>query len=111
MIVFKYHFWLRKLVHQRLDPYPHPDKWKRILDRIIFAISIVGPVAAIPQVAQIWVEKTAAGVSITSWMFFVLFSILWLLYGLAHKVTPIIINSAIYIVLNMLVVMGVLIYG
>jgi uncharacterized protein with PQ loop repeat len=111
LIDFRHHLYLRKLVHQRLVPYPHPDKWKRNLDRLIFAVSIIGPAASLPQVSTIWVDKNASGVSSTSWMFFTLFAALWLFYGLAHKVKPIIINSAISVFINTLVVVGVLLYS
>lgn len=111
MIDFRHHLFLRKLVHQNLVQYPHPEKWKRNLDKIIFIVSIVGPAASLPQVGTIWIDKNASGVSAVSWSFFTLFAFLWLFYGIAHRVKPIIINSAISVFINIFVVVGVLIYS
>ena len=62
-----HHFYKRKRIYQKLEPYPHPNKWKRLMDKLIYAVGIFGPVMTIPQLTKIWLDKNAAGVSAISW--------------------------------------------
>lgn len=105
------HAHTRKRVHQQLETYPHPNKWKRIMDKAIFVVGAVGPVMTIPQLAKIWLEKNAVGVSALSWGAYLITAIFWLMYGIMHKEKPIIFTYSIWIVLEALIVVGTLIYG
>jgi uncharacterized protein with PQ loop repeat len=106
-----HHFHRRKRIYQKHEPYPHPNKWKRLMDRLIYVVGILSPIMTIPQILQVWVEKNAAGVSLVSWFSFLIFSFFWLAYGLMHKEKPIIVMYSCLIVMNAIVVAGVLVYG
>ena len=106
-----HHFSVRRRIHQRYELYPHPNFWKRQLDRLIYVVAFVGPVMTIPQVLKIWVERTAAGVSLLAWSTYAVTSVVWLLYGLAHKEKPILYSSIFWILLSVLIVLGILQYG
>lgn len=99
------------MIHHKIEQHSHSVKWKAFLDKIIIWVCIIGPFTAIPQALEIWVQKKAAGVSITSWSLYIIFAAFWLFYGIVHKDKPIIINSFLWIVIDVLVVIGVLIYG
>lgn len=47
-----HHLHLRKRLHVLSTPYPHPDKWKRILDHMAFLIGFIGIIMTIPQAGQ-----------------------------------------------------------
>ena len=106
-----HHFTIRKRVYQKHEPYPHPDKFKRFFDKIIYLVGIVGPVMTIPQLMKIWIDKNAQGVSAISWMAYLLTAICWMAYGIIHKEKPIILTYVFWIILDILVVVGTLIYG
>ncbi|MBW2990411.1 hypothetical protein KY348_01765 [Candidatus Woesearchaeota archaeon] len=106
-----HHFHRRKRIHQKHEPYPHPDKFKRFIDKAILVVCVIMPLMALPQVIKIWFEKNAVGVSAFSWGAFIFFGIFWLIYGILHKEKPIIITNIIWIVLEALIVIGTLLYG
>lgn len=106
-----HHFHKRKRIHQKLEPYPHPNKWKRLMDRLIYVIVFVGPILTIPQVTKIWIEKNASGVSIISWSAYLITAIFWLIYAIMHKEKPLILSSSIWIALEALIVIGIFIHG
>lgn len=106
-----HHFHQRRRLYQRFEPYPHPNVWKRQLDRLIYVVAFVGPLMTIPQVLKIWMEKTAAGVSLLAWSTYAVTSVVWLLYGLAHKEKPILYSSIFWILLSGLIILGILQYG
>jgi len=37
-----HHLHKRKRIHEKHEVYPHPDKWKNRLDKIIYFIAIIG---------------------------------------------------------------------
>ena len=106
-----HHFHVRKRRYKKHEQYPHPNKFKRFLDKIIYLVAIVGPIMTIPQLMKIWVDKNAAGVSAVSWGAYFFISIFWVTYGIAHKDKPIIFSSSIWVILHGLVAVGTLLYG
>ena len=81
------------------------------MDRFIYVVVFVGPLMTIPQVTKIWFEKNASGVAASSWLTYFVTAFFWLIYAMMHKEKPLIISSIIWIVLDLLVVVGALIYG
>lgn len=81
------------------------------MDRSIYVVGVLGPAMTIPQLFKIWVEKNAAGVSLLSWSAYLLCAVFWLIYGLMHKEKPIIVTYTLWIVLEILIVVGIILYG
>ena len=106
-----HHFHRRKRIYLKHEPYPHPDKWKRLIDKLVYVVGIAGPVMTLPQVTKIWLNKNAAGISLPTWITYAAASLIWTVYGVIHKDKPITISSLMFVVVNLLVVVGALIYG
>lgn len=87
----------------------HLSKRKRkdLLDRIAMVAAFVYPAMGLPQVWHVF-HGTTDGVSLVSWIGFMVFSTLFLLYGFAHRIKPLIITNAIWLAVDTLVVAGVL---
>ncbi len=106
-----HHFHKRKRIHVKHEPYPHPNKWKRFLDKTIYVVGVAGPIMTIPQVIKIWVHQNAAGVSLASWTAYGIIAAIWLVYGIVHRTWPIVINYSIWIFFEILIVIGIILYG
>ncbi len=106
-----HHFQKRKRIFEKLEPYPHPDKWKNLFDKLIYVFGIFGPIMTIPQVTQIWIEKNAAGVSLVTWVAYLIVAVFWVFYGLLHKEKAIVFIYLVWIVLDALIVLGLLLYA
>ena len=106
-----YHPHLRKRITKALEPYPARSVWKRVLDRVVFAAGIIGPVVTIPQLALIYVGHNAAGVSAVSWFGWAILDIPWILYGLVHKERPILVTYSLWLVINLAVAAGAVLYS
>jgi uncharacterized protein with PQ loop repeat len=106
-----HHVSKRRRVHEKLEPYPHPDKWKNRIDRMVYAIALFGLLMTLPQMNSIWIEKNAAGVSAASWSAYGITAFFWLIYGTLHKEKPLILINAAWLFFDMLIVAGILLYG
>lgn len=84
---------------------------KRLINRGIYVVAAVEPLGVIPQLYEIFRHRDASNVAILTWISFVVFDIAWLLYGWESKQKPLIVFSALFTVLELLVVIGALVYG
>ncbi len=105
-----HHQHVRKRIYNNLEEYPHPDKLKHFVDILVFVASIGGFILTIPQILLVWVNHQTAGVSIISWSAYSVIAVIWILYGSIHKEKTIIILSIVSCFINLLVVIGVLLF-
>ena len=100
-------------LHTRMRRAPYPAKTlsMRVLDVAVYVVGIVGPLATIPQVLQIYTTHQASGISLTTWGLYALCDIPWIIYAFVHREPPLIICYILWFTFNTLVAVGVLIYG
>ncbi len=104
------HLHLRKRITKNLEPYPARTALKRLLDKIVYGVGIIGPVMTIPQILLIYGGRDASGVAPESWFMWALLDIPWILYGLAHKEWPIVVTYTLWFVCNTVVFVGAILY-
>jgi uncharacterized protein with PQ loop repeat len=83
---------------------------KDFVNKIIYVVAIAGPLMTIPQILKIFLEKNAAGVSLTTWSAYIVLGFFWLSYGIMHKEKPIIITNTLWIIIEVIIVMGIIMY-
>src|SRR3989339_1535954 len=101
-----HHAHQRKRIHLKHEISPHPDRWIHFMDRAIYVVGVIGPLMSIPQIVKIWGEQNAAGVSLVSWLAFLIHSLFWLGYGILHREKPIIVAYCLWVTFNFLIVLG-----
>ena len=82
-----------------------------IIDKLIYFGGVLGPLMTLPQLFKIYFEKNATGVSAISWFAYAVGSSFWVWYGLTHKQKPLIFSYSIFLVIEILIIIGVFIYG
>lgn len=82
-----------------------------LVARVIYVVAVAEPLANLPQIYTIYHTHTAAGVSITSWLFYALFAAAWLWYGINMRVRPNIVAGAMFLITDLSVVFGAIMYG
>lgn len=83
----------------------------KLIDKAIYIAAFVEPATTIPQVITIYRTKSASGISMISWVSYLIFSILWLWYGIVHKQRALIIAYILFATTEALVLIGALLYG
>lgn len=76
-------------------------------DKFIFIASFMAPLNGIPQVIDV-LHGNTNGVSLFSWLGFMVFSSLFFIYGLIHKINPMIITNLLYAIIDGLIVLGLI---
>ena len=106
-----HHVHKRKRVHNQLETYPHPHTAKRVMDRVIYVVGILGPIMSIPQIMKVWVEQNPGGISVISYTSYAILDVFWVIYGIMHKEKPIIIVYILWTLINTSIVIGTLLYS
>ena len=106
-----HHIHKRKRKKKKMEPYPHNHPFKRFMDKFVYVIGIAGPLIASTQVYKIYHDQTAAGVSVTTFAFNAFMNMTWMMYGFLHKEKPIIASAFLWFLIDLLVAIGVVIYG
>jgi hypothetical protein len=85
------------------------SKQDAMFDRAVLFISVIYPLTAIPQLVGI-LKGNIDGVSVVSWAGFLMCSGVFFIYGLRHRVWPMILSNMLWVVVDGLVVAGIVAY-
>ncbi len=88
-----------------------PDKWIRILDKIVMCVAILGPICTLPQIYKVWAFQNTEGLSLISWGSYLVFNFPLLLYGIIHREKIMITMYVLWIIMNTSIVLGILLFG
>ena len=99
-----------------MSPHPQPASdhgaiSEKAMSRILGGMSVFTMLMTIPQVLTIWVGQQAAGVSVLSWSAYLLAAVLWFWNGLQKHDKNIYLACVGWIVLDIAVIVGAVIYG
>jgi len=87
----------------------HKKKVKKsFIDRLVVVAVIGGPIFTLPQAYEVWFRESE-GVSLLSWSSYLVFNFIWLAYGIKHKEKPIILAEIIWIILDVIIILGILV--
>ncbi len=78
-------------------------------DKFIIAASFMCPLSGIPQLISA-MGGNVAGISISSWSGFTFFALIFFIYGLKHRVIPMVITNLLWLVVDLAILMAVLYY-
>lgn len=84
---------------------------QKTIDGLMTVASIIHPLTASPQVYKIYATQDATGVSLLTWIGFMVLGLVFLTYGIFHGLKPYIIAQVLWFIVDLLIVIGVLMYG
>ncbi len=84
---------------------------ERYAERIALVAGIIQPLVTIPQIYEIYSSQQAENVSLITWVGYLIFGVIFLIYGYIFKLRPIFYGQIIWVILQITVVTGILIYG
>ncbi len=85
--------------------------WKvRFVDRLVLVVAVLYPLSTIPQILDIWVGRNVQGVSLLTWLLFLVLQSILLAYGIVHKDRKLTLMWALWVLMYVLVVAGLVVY-
>jgi len=80
------------------------------LEKVLRGLSVFTMLMTVPQVLTIWIGHNAGGVSLISWVAYLLAACLWFVYGLKKNDKTIYLACVGWVLLDLAVVIGVIVY-
>ena len=92
--------------------YKHLTKKQKIkfIDRLMSGAAIVHPLTALPQVYEIYATQNVEGISLMTWFGFMVLGLIFLTYGVIHKIKPFIVTQILWFAIDFGIVFGVILY-
>lgn len=84
---------------------------KRHIERFALIAGIVQPLITLPQIFAIYGNKSAEDVSLLTWVGYLLFGLTFFVYGVAFKLQPIWIGQIIWLTMQLIIVVGIVLYS
>jgi uncharacterized protein with PQ loop repeat len=82
----------------------------KTINTLAYVIGVVGNFAVIPQIIKAW-QGPAPGLAVLTWLMFIGFGVIWLVYAVVHKQKPLIFAQIVGLSCNTLVVIGWVIHN
>jgi uncharacterized protein with PQ loop repeat len=86
------------------------EKYKKQIGIFTLVAGIVQPLITVPQIITIYGNQSANDVSLLTWLGYLFFGVTFLVYGLAFRLKPIWIGQIIWVVMQLIIVVGILLY-
>lgn len=77
---------------------------------MMYFVSFAYPFTAIPQVYKVFTTQDVSSLSLTSWILYVVFGSVFVVYAVSKKLTPLIIEGLLWVIIYVLMVAAILIY-
>ena len=108
-----HHMSKRKRVSKNgLYEYPHKKSaWIRFLDKFLLVLAIIGPLASLPQIFKIYMTQSGGDISVFTYLALAVMNVPWIVYGYVHKEKPILIAYSLWLLSNIAVTIGAIIYA
>lgn len=90
------------------SPTPPPPSG---LEKVLRGLSVFTMLMTVPQVLAVWIGRDAGGVSLVSWLSYLLGACLWFVYGFQKRDKTIYLACIGWIVLDAAIVAGILVHG
>ncbi len=93
-------YWIYKRLH----------KEEKQIDAVTLVVGLMGPLATIPQIYQIFDSQDAASLSLFSWIFYLIGTLISTTYSIAHKLKPLFWGNVCWLVIYGFMIYGILKY-
>lgn len=88
----------------------HNNRFIKFIDGAVYIVGTFGACMTIPQIYSLYSSKSAESLSFFSWCGFLCAALFWFIYGLTHKSRPIVFINSLWIIFDILMIIGITIY-
>jgi uncharacterized protein with PQ loop repeat len=80
-------------------------------DYVVYFFMVATPLFELPQLLAIYGKRDAENVSLATWAFFCVDNLVWMIYGWRKKEWPVFFTSALYCIMEVAIVIGIVLYS
>ena len=80
------------------------------INKLIYFVSLAYPATAIPQLIKVYTTHDVQSLALSTWLLYVLFGVIYLLYAITKKIRPLAIEGALWVGVYVLMVVAILLF-
>jgi len=84
---------------------------KQMVGYLMYAVAVIMPLSNVPQILQVYNTQVVTGLSLVSWVTYLIFGFIPLSYALINKLLPLIISNVLWTLVNISMIYGIIIYS
>jgi uncharacterized protein with PQ loop repeat len=81
-----------------------------VLEKVLRGLSVFTMLMTVPQVLCIWIGRDAGGISLVSWVSYLVAACLWFVYGIQKRDKTIYLACVGWVLLDAAIVVGVIVH-
>ena len=105
-----FHIHVRKRIHAG-HPFPSRRPFLRRFDYLMYIVAIFAPLALVPQIVAIYGTRDVSGLALPTWIMLGGINLLWTIYGILHRSFPVVLANALFFLLHIVGVIGILLFA
>jgi len=86
-------------------------KYQKRIENFALLAGIAQPLITLPQILSIYGNQSATDVSLLTWVGYLVFGIIFLIYGIVFRLKPIWIGQIVWVTMQTITVVGILLYS
>jgi uncharacterized protein with PQ loop repeat len=87
------------------------DQHRKKIENFALTAGIVQPLITLPQIVAIYSSQSAEDVSLLTWVGYLIFGIIFLIYGIVFNLKPIWVGQIIWVTMQTIIIVGILLYS
>jgi uncharacterized protein with PQ loop repeat len=96
--------------HGHAHHHLHRKRRRDLFDYLLYFFMVATPLFELSQAWDIYSNKSAADVSLPTWAFFAVSNLAWSAYAVRNKLRPLIVTYSLYLVIEVTIVIGIVLY-
>ena len=97
--------------HYHLFKFLQQKQQRTKIDALMSVAAVIHPLMAAPQIFKVYSTQHAADLSIWMWVAWLVLGLVFLIYGIAHKLKPYILMQFLWLAADILMIIGITLYG
>lgn len=86
-------------------------KQKRtVFDNFMYIFAFTTPLFELPQLIDIISSKHASNISLITWGYLAISSLIWLIYGIKKRMRPLIVSYILYVVVEFSIAIAIILF-
>ncbi len=97
-------------MHHPIKQTLHKNHKSKYSNTLVYFFATTTPLFMLPQAIEIYRSHHAANVALLTWLFFLVADIVWIIYGIKHKLMPLVYCHILYFSVEASIVVGIILY-
>lgn len=81
---------------------------KRLVSYAMLLVAIIAPLSNYPQIYKLFTLKVTEGLSIETWIMYLIFGFIQLFYAISNRIKPLILSNTLWILVEVVMIYGII---